>query len=233
MKTFNNKASADVLIKFPTRSRPRMFFETLELYYSMLSGKHNVQFLVSCDEDDSTMNNQEVRGRLEKLPNLTVFFGQNSTKIEAINADVAAVDSFDILLLASDDMLPILKNYDDIIVNGFKKHFPDTDGVLWFNDGRRRNRLNTLCILGQTYYHRFDYIYHPKYISFYCDDEFTQVAELLGKQVYDSRVIIRHDHYAYCEHIEFDELYVRNHEHVEVDKQLFNARKTKNFDLAL
>ena len=26
-------------------------------------------------------------------------------------------------------------------------HYPDTDGVLWFNDGYKGNKLNTLCIL--------------------------------------------------------------------------------------
>ena len=62
------------------------------------------------------------------------------------------------------------------------KHFPDTDGVLWFFDGWRKD-LNTLCIIGRKYYERFGYIYHPDYKSFWCDAEFTEVANKLKKQV--------------------------------------------------
>ncbi len=196
--SIENKAVPDILIKFPTRARPKMFFDTLQLYYDLLSGKHDVRFLISCDKDDALMNNDEVRAKLDTFHNLSVHYGNSKTKIEAVNVDMYKAGSFDILLLASDDMLPIIKGYDDIIVRQFRKQFPDTDGVLWFNDGRRRNRLNTLCVLGYKYYCRFGYIYHPDYISFYCDDEFTQVADLLGKQVYLNQTIIRHDHYAYC-----------------------------------
>jgi hypothetical protein len=74
------------------------------------------------------------------------------------------------------------------------EHYPDTDGVLWFNDGYQGNRLNTLCILGKKYYDRFNYIYHPDYISVWCDNEFMDVANLLGKQIYFDDIIIRHEH---------------------------------------
>ena len=62
-------------------------------------------------------------------------------------------------------------------------NYPDTDGVLWFNDGFQGNRLNTLCILGKKYYERFNYIYHPDYISLYCDEEQTNVARNMNKMV--------------------------------------------------
>ena len=63
--------------------------------------------------------------------------------------------------------------------------YPNTDGVLWFNDGNQGNRLNTLCILGKKYYERFNYIYHPDYTSLWADNEFMDVANLLNKQIFN------------------------------------------------
>jgi hypothetical protein len=71
--------------------------------------------------------------------------------------------------------------------------YPDTDGVLWFYDGWRKD-LNTLCILGRKYYDRFNYVYHPEYKSFWSDAEFTEVASKLNKQVFIDNIIIRHLH---------------------------------------
>ena len=67
-------------------------------------------------------------------------------------------------------MIPEIKGFDSIIRNEMQKLFPDTDGILWFFDGWRKD-LNTLCILGRKYYDRFGYIYHPDYNSFWSDAE--------------------------------------------------------------
>ena len=92
----------------------------------------------------------------------------------AINADIPTT-AWDILVLISDDMIPEIKSFDQIIRSKMKEHYPDTDGVLWFFDGWRED-LNTLCILGRKYYDRFGYIYHPSYESFWSDAEFTEVG---------------------------------------------------------
>ena len=118
---------------------------------------------------------------LSNMKNVTVVFGDSKTKIEACNADIKDVD-FDIVLLASDDMVPQVRGYDTIIKEAMEDYFPNTDGVLWFNDGYQSRAMNTLCILGKKYYDRFGYIYHPDYISLWCDNEFTVVANMLGRQ---------------------------------------------------
>jgi hypothetical protein len=89
-------------------------------------------------------------------------------------------------------MIPEFSGYDSALRDNMEHYFPDTDGVLWFNDGFQKHNLNTLCILGRKYYQRFGYIYHPAYKSLWCDNEFTVVASLLKKQLYFDKVIIRH-----------------------------------------
>ena len=149
-------------------------------------------FVVTVDSDDEKMNNPDIIKFMNQMPKCTYVFGNSKTKIEAINADIPDND-WDILVLISDDMIPEIQGFDDIIRKKMIKHFPDTDGVLWFFDGWRRD-LNTLCIIGRKYYDRFGYIYHPDYKSFWCDAEFTEVATALGKQVFFDQVIIRHLH---------------------------------------
>ena len=116
-----------------------------------------------------------------QFKNVEFFYGNSKSKIEAVNADMDKVGDWDVLLLASDDMIPQVKNYDEIIIQKMNEFFPDTDGVLWFNDGNRKD-LNTLCILGKKYYNRLNYIYYPEYKSTWCDNEFTDVGNILKKQ---------------------------------------------------
>ena len=184
-----------LLIKFPTRGRTEKFFSTFNLYHNMCSDIENIIFLVSIDEDDESMNNINVLNFLSNFRNTVVIKGNSKSKIDAVNRDIEKiVDSWDILLLASDDMIPQIIGYDIIIKNKMSEFFPETDGILWFNDGFQGNRLNTLCILGKKYYERFNYIYHPDYKSCWSDNEFMMVGNILKKQSYIDQVIIKHEH---------------------------------------
>jgi hypothetical protein len=221
-----------ILIKFPTRERPEKFFQVLSLYYQKAKDLSNIEFLISCDLDDSTMNNPVVIKKLEnakKHINLNYYFGNSKTKIEAVNADIEKCKNWDILLLASDDMIPICDGYDQIIRDDMFTYHRNGDGVLWYNDGNR-NDINTLCIFDKKYYERFNYIYNPEYTSLWCDNEFTEVSQFLGKCSKINKIIIEHAHPAY-QKANFDKLYVKNESFFKKDEEIFNKRKNKNFEL--
>ncbi|NPV13127.1 MAG: hypothetical protein HPY57_15275 [Ignavibacteria bacterium] len=221
-----------LLIKFPTRGRVDRFFNVLDRYYAFLDDEDNTEFCISIDIDDKTMNNQKVIDRLSTYKNLKYYVGNNKNKIEAVNADIDKCQ-FDIVLLASDDMIPQLKGYDNIIRENMKKYYPDTDGVLWFFDGNRKD-LNTLSIMGKKYFDRFGYLYKPGYKSFYCDNEFMLVAEKLGKQTYIDICIIKHEHPDIPKYRDkMDLLYAINHKYYPEDYQFFMQRKQRNFDIHL
>jgi hypothetical protein len=139
-----------LLVKLPTRGRKTKFLSVLKKYYDLCEDKDNTHFLISLDEDDSEMNDQHTKDVLRTYKNLTFIYDNSKSKIDAVNRDIEKiVDSWDILLLASDDMIPQIIGYDIIIKNKMSEFFPETDGILWFNDGFQGNRLNTLCILGK------------------------------------------------------------------------------------
>jgi len=212
-----------ILIKFPTRSRHSKAIDVINKYISLATDPENIQIIVSVDEDDNPEKYSFTH------PCVTVKIGMSNGKIDAINRDMPHHSTFDILLVASDDMIPIVKGYDDVIRTKMHEHFHDRDGVLWFNDGFRKNKLNTLVICGSKYYQRFGYIYYPEYKSLWCDNEFTEVANRLKKQVYFDTIIIKHEHPANDSNIINDNLYLRNNRYFLRDKQLYIIRRANNF----
>jgi hypothetical protein len=218
-----------ILIKFPTRNRKDKFFNVLQKYYDFALDKKNLFFLITLDSDDLSMNCDDVKEKLKKFDNLEYVFGVSENKIHAVNRDIIDGD-WDIILLASDDMIPNKIGYDDIIRNRMIENFPDTDGVLWFNDGFQGNRLNTLCILGKKYYQRFGYIYFPEYKSTWCDNEFMEVANILKKQKYFNDVIIKHEHpdWGFGSR---DNIHSLNYNNLNYDMNLYNNRKKINFEI--
>jgi len=219
-----------ILIKFPTRGRKHKFFNTFKKYYDLCENINNISFLISIDVDDSDMNNQDTIDILENFKNTEVILGESLSKIHAVNRDINVTSDWDILLLASDDMIPVVKGYDKIIIDNMSSIYPDTDGVLWFNDGFQGNRLNTLCILGKKYYERFNYIYYPKYKSTWCDNEFMSVSSILNKHTYFNEVIIKHEHpdWGYGNR---DLIHDKNQIDLSYDNRLYLERKKINFNL--
>ena len=200
----------------------------MEKYYEFANDLSQIEFLITLDTDDTSMNNQEVLTRLNSYKNLKYVFGVSENKIDAVNRDIEIGD-WDIILLASDDMIPIEKGYDDQIRFNMKINYSDTDGILWFNDGNRKD-LNTLCILGKKYYQRFNYIYHPDYKSLWSDNEFMTVGNILKKQTFIDKVIIHHQHpdWGYGNR---DKIHSLNSNHDRDDRNTFLRRQKNNFDL--
>jgi hypothetical protein len=218
-----------LLIKFPTRNRKDKFLSTFKKYQEYII-EDSTRFSITIDEDDLSMNNPETIMELTSYANTEVTIGKSISKVDAINRDIDVNQDWDIILLASDDMIPQVKGFDKIINTLMGTTYPDTDGILFFNDGFQEKKLNTLCILGKKYYQRFNYIYNPEYKSTWCDNEFMMVGNALKKQTYFPMVIIKHEHpdWGYNNH---DEIHQINHKNLNYDMNLFEKRRKNNFDL--
>jgi hypothetical protein len=225
-----------LLIKFPSRARPDKFKYALYNYVSKCKNKKDTSFLFTFDEDDLTMNNEDMKEDIKELCGSMTYYieyGKSENKIHAINRDLNGYWYWHILLLASDDMIPIVKGYDEVIRENMINHFPDQDGVLWFNDGYAGDRLNTLVCMGKPYYLRFKYIYNPIYKSFFCDNEFMDEANRLKKQKYFHHTIIQHQHPANNAGVQEDELYKKNQTYWNDDARTYYHRKQYKYDLSI
>lgn len=219
-----------ILIKLPSRSRPDKLLGVTAKYVEFAEDMDNIKILINMDDDDPTFTGSLRLSLTSIHSNITVIGGNSTSKIHAINRDMPDSSTFDIVLLASDDMIPQVKGYDRIIRDKMKEFYPDTDGVLFFNDGHNKNTLNTILLCGSKYYRRFNYLYFPGYKSFFCDNEFMHVANKLRRQKYFDEVIIKHEHPVVNKEIEMDELYLKNGVYIFDDQNLFEKRSKTEFD---
>jgi len=205
--------------------------ETLKQINSLSADLSNIHLLVSYDADDNTMSDKVINEAKKYFHNGEFIKGLSANKIHACNRDITTTKyKWDILILMSDDMICQCRNWDNILRAEMKQYFPDKDGVLWHNDGYTGTKLNTMCILGRKYFNRFNYIYHPEYLSLWCDNEFMEVANKLGKQKYFDKVLFKHEHPA-NNNEKRDNLLLHNETFFNQDKKTFITRKEKNFGL--
>ncbi len=225
-----SKGIMKILFKYPTRGRVEKFFSTLDLYYKMIEGR-DFEFLVTIDIDDKSMNTAPVMNRLAGYGNLKYQIVQHVSKIYAVNTGIEG-QKFDILFIVSDDMIPQVYGFDNIIRSDFSKHFPDLTGCLWYNDGFQKDNVNTLQIMGRRWYERFGYVYYPGYKSLFSDVEYQDVAKRLGKIVYIDNVIVRHEHPNYG-FGKYDSHYRMNNTNEAHDKKLYEDRKAIGFPVGI
>ena len=226
-----------ILLKCPTRSRPQKVIQTLASYVKLANHPEQLGVAISCDEDDTSMTRNLVQEELLRTLNPVawkrIFFSENKSKIQACNANMNDIEwQWDIVVLVSDDMIPQIQGYDDVIRNHMMSKFPDTNGILWFNDGAQGDKLNTLCVFGRTMYQSFGYIYHPDYKSLFCDTELTDLCKgtLASKCLYVPYCIIRHEHPGTGYSQNMDALYDRNQKYWNEDMYTYIRRKTYAYD---
>ena len=221
----------NILVKWPTRGRPDRFIANLRQWRRLESGRHQVRYLISIDQDDALMTAPAMQRQLTELNALVRIGPGGRSKVAACNSDTSeylSESGFDAqtLILASDDMHPMLGGWDDVIAAKMLQCFPAMDGALHFNDGYLGgSRLVTMSIVGINLYRRLGSFYHHEYRSFFCDDEFTKLVRLRHKYVYDSRVLFEHRHVGLTP----DELFRRNEQSWLHDQQLYQRRLAADF----
>jgi hypothetical protein len=195
-------------------------------YTSKSSGLHEIHYLIKIDKDDISMNNSRIKSFLDSLKiSYTLEVLENCKgKIDAINRSVGN-HSFDAVVCIADDIDVIFPNWDDIIYRDF---YGDYDRCINYNTDPRLTDFKSLLILpiiGKPLYDRFGYVYHPDYISEYCDNEQTEIFEKLGKILHKDQKVFNHDWWG-----NQDELMSRNMQiGFSKDRDTFQKRKQKEF----
>jgi len=223
-----------ILLKCPTRSRPEKVVRTLGAYVRMCNDLSQLGVAVSCDTGDASMaDTTELQRVLRPCAWSRIFYSPNHSKIEACNANMNEIDwEWDIVVLVSDDMIPQIRGYDDVIRNHMLAKFPDRNGILWFNDGFQADKLNTLCVYGRAFYEQQGYIYQPDYKSLFCDTELTDKCrnEYKDQCVYIPYCIIRHEHPGTGYSQNMDALYATNQKYWNEDMYTYIRRKSYSYD---
>ena len=222
-----------ILLKCPTRNRPNKVLNTISSYIRLANRQDMLGVAISCDNDDISMKNvPDLENILRRCAWSKIFYSNNHSKIEACNANMNEIDwPWDIVILVSDDMIPQIKGYDDVVRNHMKARFPDTNGILWFNDGAQADKLNTLCIYGRKFYEFQGFVYNPEYKSLFCDTELTDQCRNEYKNIcqYIPYCIIRHEHPG-TGYGGMDALYATNQRYWSQDMYTYIRRKKYDYD---
>lgn len=227
--------SLKILVKFSTRGRPDQFIKVLRSMVEMSDKPKDIFYLVSLDIDDDLTSNNEIYFKAHDITrNIEWCVNDSKTKIDAINRDMQRAPDWDIVLLASDDMVPQVQGWDEVIRKEFlmplvmRDDSPiyNLDQALWFFDGHQ-HRICTLVIMGRERYEKFGYLYHPSYISLWCDNEWTEVNQ--PKKI--DTILFKHEHPAWGGQVPMDALYQRNEAYFERDRMNYERRKQLNFPI--
>lgn len=217
-------------MKWPSRERPTQFIETLRGYIDKSFNPKDITYMITLDQDDPHLYKYIDWGKtINTESEIIIKTGLSTCKIHACNRDMQQAPEFDILVLASDDMICQQRGWDSVLVQEMQNNFPDTDGVLYHPDGY--TKLNTMCILGRKYFERFGYIYHPAYQSLWCDNEFMEVADYIGRQFRSDTVLFKHEHFSTNGNIRMDALMIRTQKFYHQDQRVYNQHKLNNFGL--
>jgi len=221
-----------ICVKFPTRERPDKFLEYITQCMNMQE-TDRVRYQITLDEDDPKLADYE---QILQDLDVTAFVGKSGSKVIACNRDMELSGEWDIVVLMSDDMWCVKKGWDIILIEEMHARYPDLDGVLFHPDGRKDTAahnggrgLNTMCIMGRKYYDRFNYLYHPDYQSLCCDDEFTDVADILKKQFRAKEMLFEHKHYSSHRDVKADRLMRHNESLYQRDRAVYRRRKANRF----
>jgi autotransporter strand-loop-strand O-heptosyltransferase len=223
-----------LLFNFASRSRPEKLKKVIKNLIDNLEDLINFKILISIDDDDELTNNAFFLKSLiphEYSNNIFIFSSSKKGKIDAINRDIDKINDWDIMVNCADDFEFILYGFDNLIRDKFQEFYPNLDGCLHFSDGYQFDKLCTHSVIGKKYYERFNYVFYPEYKSFYCDNEFTEVAKQLEKITYIPIQFYTHLHYAIFGETLIDELYKKNEKFYDVDGELYFDRKKINFGL--
>ena len=209
-----------ILFNFATRSRPKKMWAT----YQSIVRFHKGLFLFKIDYDDeATLNSHEFK-LLQHEPNCIIYMGNSNSKVHAINRDIP-LTKWNVLVNVSDDQ--IFYNYHDIEsdFNG------DYDKFIHYPDGYVNERLCTMSVMGIDYYKRFGYVYHPDYVSLWCDNEAQEVAQALGKYTYNPVHFFKHEH-PFWTGQQKDDLLRSTEKWYRVDEKTYQKRKSLGFPIS-
>lgn len=217
----------NISIIHPSRNRPDMAFSTYNKWVSNTSTKYDIEYVLSVDDSDGTLNRYKelFYNELEKT-NFKLLVSQNKTSVEAINNGAKETKN-NLLIVVSDDF-SCFKDWDEWLIENLKDK---SDYVVKTDDGFQ-DWIITLPVMDRSYYNRFGYIYYPEYQHLFCDTEMTDVGHILNKVINlkDGVHKFIHNHYSLGYMVK-DEINAKNDATWTQGETLYYSRKSNNFYL--
>lgn len=185
-----------------SRGRPDQAAGVVSEWRNAASGEHEVEHLLSVDEDDSTLGTYRARAR--ELGVMLVA-GPNKTLVQAANRAAERAEGETLIVVSDDFGCPPRWDADLAAVFGERR-----DLAVLVDDGLGA-RIMTLPILGRDLYRRLGYVYHPAYHGQFVDEDLTETAKALGVLIEAKQLLFPHRHFS-AGHAKLDATYMRHNQ---------------------
>lgn len=207
----------------PSLGRPEQAWQTFQTWISTSRDSFDIEYILSLNSTDVTRD--RYRALFETFSHATIL-SSNSTNMVAASNVAAEHSTGDILVLMSDDMFPPWMW--DVSLKAEMESKEAT--VLQVHDGIR-NDIMTLPIMNRAAYLKLGYIYHPKYLSMYADNDLAETAKAHGMYKV-SELQFEHKHYSVGK-APVDETYRKENSKVsyEYGFRTFEYRKRQGFPI--
>lgn len=195
-----------------------------------MSNSDNYFIVAKIDEDDPKL--EKYKMGLHLYPEVVPRFGLSNNKIHSINRSLDDIPYFDIIIIMSDDIRWDVKGFDDEIRKAFTFFFPQLNGTIHYPEDNAKARTIIISILGVNLYKQLGYLYHPDFISVYCDNHFTEMTKLMGKYAYINKRLFSHLHPIW-KTAAWDSQYraTESKENYAADRETFLKHKQNNFGI--
>lgn len=214
-----------ISIIHPSRKRYELAKKLCADILSKCSGKHQIQYILSIDEDDkSGYINAFDSYFLSLFPEVTIQVNDNKTHVEAVNSGALKANGDMIIVVGDDFIFP--PSFDELLVDCVNPEH-GKEWVISINDGLQP-RIITLPILSKEYYKKQGCVYYPEYQAMFADNDFTERAFILNKVILAKHLLFKHNHHS-IGGIKKDEISTKQESSWNQGEKLFAKRKLINF----
>lgn len=176
----------------PSRGRAAQARDTYAKWISKLSGKYDIEYIVSIDFSDPQIESYK---SLFAGTQAKVIINHNSSIVDAVN--VGGLNSSGKLIIVNSDDFDCPKDWDETIYTIFKSiHNGERprDGLVLKTFDGQEPWIVTLPIVDRAWYEREGCIYQPGYKHMFCDTDLTHKAELMGSLIFRNDILFKQDH---------------------------------------
>lgn len=211
-------------IVHPSFHRPHQAYDVYKHYINNMSTDNDIEWIISLNNDDQHI--ADYKRLFENETNVSIIKSNVSSMVGATN--VAALQTkYDIIILVSDDMY-CPKNWDKELINVFKL-YKDQPAVIQVHDSIRSDIL-TVPIMNRLAYNKLGYIYNPKYISLFADNDLMMVSKKHDMYFVHDNILFDHRHY-HTGKSKIDYTYKKENSNIAFDhgQRTFNYRMQHSF----
>lgn len=210
----------------PSRYRPTQLLEMCESAIEKADNPDDIEVIAIIDKDDDSYD-------IYSHPNMRIYMVKRTVLSQYWNIAYAHANG-PIYMHCSDDIRFRTKHWDTIV----KKHFDKVNDKILFlygRDGLQDEDLGTHGFIHQKWVETVGYFVPPYFSSDYNDTWLNEVAQGIGRRVYEPRIYTEHLHPAAGKG-EYDKTHqerIARHKQDNVDELYVNKQYQRDADMAL